>query len=792
MVKKSIFKLEVASILIITFIISIVLDFYLQDKHLEEINSKLTHYGNFISSDIKKNISQAITKTTTLEYLLKSNKYESKDFETWVKYIHNEDDIINCLQLAKNGVISHIYPMQDHKNAIGFDILKNKRQNKKALFTIDSQKITFTNPITLVQNNKIAVIARKPIFKNQNDKNSFWGFSSALIYIDDIVHTYLDFAKENNMNIQVIGNNKEKEIFNQNIEFDKKHHQIFDIMVPNGKWKLIVSSNEELKTNYFIYIVNMLVALLISFILYQNFLQRVALSNQNEELKKAKQKAEDATQAKSLFLANTSHEIRTPINGIIGLIHLTLQTKLNQKQKEYISNIDKSAKLLLHIINDILDFSKIEAKKLSIEKREFDIFTVIDNIVHIIEHKVEEKNLKLEINYKQELGYMFYGDDFRLSQILTNLLSNAIKFTIDGKVELNISKIKDNRYRFEVKDTGIGLSPEQRDNLFKSFSQADSSTTRKFGGTGLGLCISKELIELMNGKIWCESQIDVGSSFIFEIELEKIEDKNFCTLIHNHITEDEKLKILTNKINNIKNMNILLAEDNSINQQILIGLLENSSINIDIANNGEEAIEKYNQNKNKYNLILMDIQMPIIDGYKASKTIRKRDINIPIIAITANAMAEDIQKTKQAKMNGHIAKPIDVTKLYETILEYAPITNQVSSPQNQDVQKVENIDKKTLEYIDYENGLKQIVNNKEMYEKILTKFYNTYKDFNIYSKDKETQKRDIHTIKGLSANIGAKKLHKISKMINDNFDEKLFDSWTVTLQKTIQDIEKII
>jgi sensor domain CHASE-containing protein/HPt (histidine-containing phosphotransfer) domain-containing protein len=480
MVKKSIFKLEVASILIITFIISIVLDFYLQDKHLEEINSKLTHYGNFISSDIKKNISQAITKTTTLEYLLKSNKYESKDFETWVKYIHNEDDIINCLQLAKNGVISHIYPMQDHKNAIGFDILKNKRQNKKAIFTIDSQKITFTNPITLVQNNKIAVIARKPIFKNQNDKNSFWGFSSALIYIDDIVHTYLDFAQENNMNIQVIGNNKEKEIFNQNIEFDKKHHQIFDIIVPNGKWKLIVSSNEELKTNYFIYIVNVLVALLISFILYQNFLQRVVLSNQNEELKKAKQKAEDATQAKSLFLANTSHEIRTPINGIIGLIHLTLQTKLNQKQKEYISNIDKSAKLLLHIINDILDFSKIEAKKLSIEKREFDIFTVIDNIVHIIEHKVEEKSLK------------------------------------------------------------------------------------------------------------------------------------------------------------------------------------------------------------------------------------------------------------------------------------------------------------------------QIVNNKEMYEKILTKFYNTYKDFNIYSKDKETQKRDIHTIKGLSANIGAKKLHKISKMINDNFDEKLFDSWTITLQKTIQDIEKII
>ena len=662
---------------LIAFLTALIVGVFL--LHNLEKDEKTT--GKYMAQITEKRVRARLDQYSMLSallgnYISAGENLDENTFSELAEKIPNEDGVIKAFELAPEGIVTDIYPKEGNEGAFGLDMLQEHERKKDAILARDSGKYTLGGPYQLKQGGTGALLFNPVYQDNNSEQGEFWGFVILVIDWDRFIREInLDYLSDADFCYRIWTydrSSSDKIILAESQDNMSDNILTVECAVPNNTWYFdIIPSEGWSPRSYWIMciVISYVFSLLIATVFYLISSKKHRERQYEAELEKAAEQAKNANEAKTRFLFNMSHDIRTPMNAIVGFSGLLEKNLQNErKAKEYLEKIQSSSNLLLRIINQVLEMARIESGTAVLQLKAEDMDALFHRVNTVFEEDVRKKNLQYHAVLDVRHHYVVC-DQTKLQEIMMNIISNAIKYTPEGHsiyvevheaVSENPSKI---RYIFSCEDTGIGMSEEYLPHIYEEFSREHSTTENKVPGTGLGLPIIKSMIELMGGSIQVESRQGIGTKFTIDL--------SFDIALKEEVYGSEDT-IESSAIHTIKGKRILLVEDNELNAEITKTVLEDVGALITRAENGQQALELFKEKPaGTFDVILMDLMMPVMDGYTATRKIRELERSdaktVPIIAMTANAFQEDAEKCIAVGMNAHLAKPLDIEKMKKTI-----------------------------------------------------------------------------------------------------------------------------
>ena len=662
---------------LIAFLTALIVGVFL--LHNLEKDEKTT--GKYMAQITEKRVRARLDQYSMLSallgnYISAGENLDENTFSELAEKIPNEDGVIKAFELAPEGIVTDIYPKQGNEGAFGLDMLQEHERKEDAVLAKESGKYTLGGPYQLKQGGRGALLFNPVYQDNNSEQDEFWGFVILVIDWDRFIgEINLDYLSDADFCYRIWTYDRgssDKIILAESQDNMSDNILTVECAVPNNTWYFdIIPSEGWSPRSYWIMciVISYVFSLLIATVFYLISSKKHRERQYEAELEKAAEQAKNANEAKTRFLFNMSHDIRTPMNAIVGFSGLLEKNLQNErKAKEYLEKIQSSSNLLLRIINQVLEMARIESGTAVLQLKAEDMDALFHRVNTVFEEDVRKKNLQYHAVLDVRHHYVVC-DQTKLQEIMMNIISNAIKYTPEGHsiyvevheaVSENPSKI---RYIFSCEDTGIGMSEEYLPHIYEEFSREHSTTENKVPGTGLGLPIIKSMIELMGGSIQVESRQGIGTKFTIDL--------SFDIALKEEVYGSEDT-IESSAIHTIKGKRILLVEDNELNAEIAKTVLEDVGALITRAENGQQALELFKEKPaGTFDVILMDLMMPVMDGYTATRKIRELERSdaktVPIIAMTANAFQEDAEKCIAVGMNAHLAKPLDIEKMKKTI-----------------------------------------------------------------------------------------------------------------------------
>ena len=662
---------------LIAFLTALIVGVFL--LHNLEKDEKTT--GKYMAQITEKRVRARLDQYSMLSallgnYISAGENLDENTFSELAEKIPNEDGVIKAFELAPEGIVTDIYPKEGNEGAFGLDMLQEHERKKDAILARDSGKYTLGGPYQLKQGGTGALLFNPVYQDNNSEQGEFWGFVILVIDWDRFIgEINLDYLSDADFCYRIWTYDRgssDKIILAESQDNMSDNILTVECAVPNNTWYFdIIPSEGWSPRSYWIMciVISYVFSLLIATVFYLISSKKHRERQYEAELEKSAEQAKNANEAKTRFLFNMSHDIRTPMNAIVGFSGLLEKNLQNErKAKEYLEKIQSSSNLLLRIINQVLEMARIESGTAVLQLKAEDMDALFHRVNTVFEEDVRKKNLQYHAVLDVRHHYVVC-DQTKLQEIMLNIISNAIKYTPEGHsiyvevheaVSENPSKI---RYILSCEDTGIGMSEEYLPHIYEEFSREHSTTENKVPGTGLGLPIIKSMIELMGGSIQVESRQGIGTKFTIDL--------SFDIALKEEVYGSEDT-IESSAIHTIKGKRILLVEDNELNAEIAKTVLEDVGALITRAENGQQALELFKEKPaGTFDVILMDLMMPVMDGYTATRKIRELERSdaktVPIIAMTANAFQEDAEKCIAVGMNAHLAKPLDIEKMKKTI-----------------------------------------------------------------------------------------------------------------------------